>query len=210
MRYSGQLFGTKEDTKFGISWQQSGEALQHHVFSTESKGTTKMQKPGNNAKAFRLSQVVHKHWELSVFRKTWYSSPDLVIELIEKSGTSQTRACMIAPMCAYKCEHVHAYVCIYVSKWLRACVHILAGMIGPCVCIRDRWSRACVHILAGMIEHVCEYVSKWLRACVHILAGMFTPMCAYTCRHNWAYLCIYACRHDCAYLARGLVGVKIY
>jgi hypothetical protein len=32
-----------------------------HVFSTGSKGTKAMQKPGNNAKAFRLSsQVVHK------------------------------------------------------------------------------------------------------------------------------------------------------
>ena len=33
-----------------------------HVFSTGSKGTA-MQEPGNHAKAFGLSQVVHKHWE---------------------------------------------------------------------------------------------------------------------------------------------------
>jgi hypothetical protein len=32
-----------------------------HVFCTDSKETTEMQKPGNNAKAFGLSQVVHKH-----------------------------------------------------------------------------------------------------------------------------------------------------
>jgi hypothetical protein len=38
--------------------------------STGSKGTA-MQEPGNNAKAFGWSrQVVHKHGELSVFRKT--------------------------------------------------------------------------------------------------------------------------------------------
>jgi hypothetical protein len=31
-----------------------------HAFSTESKGTTAMQKPGNNAQAFGSSQVVHE------------------------------------------------------------------------------------------------------------------------------------------------------
>jgi hypothetical protein len=60
MRHSGELFGTKEGTKLGRPWQQSGEALNSHAFSTGSKGTA-MQEPGNNAKAFGLSrQVVHK------------------------------------------------------------------------------------------------------------------------------------------------------
>ena len=45
---------------FGHPWQQTGKTLKHHVFSTGSKGTTAMQKPGNNAKAFWSSQAVHK------------------------------------------------------------------------------------------------------------------------------------------------------
>ncbi len=205
-----------------------------HVFSTGSKGTA-MQKPGNDAKAFGSSrQVVHKHGELNVFRKTWYSSPDLVIEQIEKSGTSQTRACMIAPMCAYKCEHVHAYVWVYVSKGLRKGVHILAGTITP----------MCAYTWANDSTHVYIFLQAWLRPCVHIGAVMIMPyVCIYACRHDHAYVCIfvqawsrlcvciyvqawsrlcvhicagmitptcaYSCRHDCAYLARGLVGVKI-
>jgi hypothetical protein len=42
-----------------------------HVFSTGSKGTTKIQKPGNNSKDFGLSlKVVQKHGQLNVFKKT--------------------------------------------------------------------------------------------------------------------------------------------
>jgi hypothetical protein len=48
-----------QGTNFGRQWQQSGDSLKPPCFSTGSKGTA-MQKPGNNAKAFRLSQVVHK------------------------------------------------------------------------------------------------------------------------------------------------------
>ncbi len=37
MRHSDQLFGTKEGATFRRSWQQSGKASKHHVFSTGSK-----------------------------------------------------------------------------------------------------------------------------------------------------------------------------
>ena len=59
MRHSGQLFGTKEGTKFRCSWPQSGDSLKQPCFSTDSKGTA-MQKPGNKANAFGLREVVRK------------------------------------------------------------------------------------------------------------------------------------------------------
>jgi hypothetical protein len=45
----------------GVHGNNQVRPCSSHVFSTDSKGTTAMQKPGNDAKAFGLSrQVVHK------------------------------------------------------------------------------------------------------------------------------------------------------
>ena len=177
----------------------------------------------------RLSGWAHN--TLSVFRKTWYSSPDLVIDrkiryLTDTCMHDRAYVCiqmwtcprlcvhireqMIARMCTHSCRHDRP-MCVYTRQMItRMCTYSCRND-WACVRIREQMiARMCTYSCRHDCAHVCIYVSKWLRACVHILAGMFTPMCAYTCRHNWAYLCIYACRHDCAYLARGLVGVKIY
>jgi hypothetical protein len=141
-------------------------------------------------------KVVQKHGQLNVFKKTWYSSPDFIIKWTEKSGTSQTRACMIAPVCAYKYGHVQAYVCIYVSKWLRACAHILAGMI----------ARMCGYTWANDCTHVCVYMSKWLRACAHIRAGMIALMCVYTWANDCACVHIFqACSHLRVHIRAGMI-----
>jgi hypothetical protein len=44
-------------TRLGCSWQQSGKSLNPPYSNTDSKRTA-IQKPGNNAKTFRISQVV--------------------------------------------------------------------------------------------------------------------------------------------------------
>jgi hypothetical protein len=59
MRHSGKLFGTKVAQSLGAHGNNQARPRTSHAFSTDSKETT-MQKPGNNAKAFGLSQVVHK------------------------------------------------------------------------------------------------------------------------------------------------------
>ena len=59
MRLSGQLFGIKVAQSLGVHGNNQVRPCSSHVSTTESKGTTTMQKPGNNA--FGLSrQVVHK------------------------------------------------------------------------------------------------------------------------------------------------------
>jgi hypothetical protein len=61
MRHSGKLFGTKVAQSLGVHGNNQARPCSSHAFSTESKGTTAMQKPGNDAKAFGSSrQVVHK------------------------------------------------------------------------------------------------------------------------------------------------------
>ena len=38
MRHLSKLFGTKEGTKLGRSWQQSGEALKIHALAQTTRG----------------------------------------------------------------------------------------------------------------------------------------------------------------------------
>jgi hypothetical protein len=45
----------------GFQFEAGGEALGSHVLAQAASKGTAMQKPGNNAKAFGSSQVVHKH-----------------------------------------------------------------------------------------------------------------------------------------------------
>jgi hypothetical protein len=57
------------DTGLGAHGNNQARPCTSHVLSTKSKGTTSMQKPGNNDKAFGLShEVVHKHGELCVLK----------------------------------------------------------------------------------------------------------------------------------------------
>jgi hypothetical protein len=96
---------------FGIHGNTHARPSNNHGLSTGSKGTA-MQKPGDNAKAFGSGgQVMHKHGEK---HDILAQIPSLNEQ--QKLGTSQTRACMIAHMCAYKCEHFHVYVCVYENK----------------------------------------------------------------------------------------------
>ena len=194
-----------------------------------------MQKPCNNAKAFGLSQVVHKHWELKGFRK-----------------------CDVLAQISWLHEHKNHVPPRHVHTWLRLCVHTNVHMIAlmctytyandyvhVCICAYTRghdcayvciyvqaWSRLCVHICAGMIVPMCAYTCRHDHAlCVHICAGMIAPMCAYRRGHDHAYVCIfmqawlrlcvhtgvgmivpmcaYTCMPDCTYVTCGLVGMKI-
>ncbi len=154
----------------------------HILAQTASKGTA-MQEPGKNAKTFGLSHVVHKHWELKGFRKTWCSGQDLI--------TAWTAKIRYLPD---TCTHDRAYVCIQMWICSLLCLHICTQMCG-----HDR-AYVCMYVQAWsrLFVHVC--MQAWSCLCVHIHRGMITPMCEYTCRHDCTWVCIYACRHDCAYV----------
>jgi hypothetical protein len=60
----------------------------------------------------------------------------------------------------------------------------------------------CNHAPYSLFIHMQNHVQARLRLCVHTRAGTMTPisahtqerevlMCAYTCRHDHAYVCIY-------------------
>ena len=78
---------------------------------------------------------------------------------------------MIAPVCAYKGRHAHAYVFAY------ACT----GMIAPMCAYMRRHDCACVCIYGQACSHlcICIYVYRHdYTQCVHILAGTIAPLCA--------------------------------
>jgi hypothetical protein len=89
----------------------------------------------------------------------------------ETSRPSQTRTCMIAHVCAYKCEHVHDYVAHRCANdCTHVCIHALA-----CPCL-------CVHIHTDMITPMCS--------------SMIAPMCAYSCRHDCNLFRTLACGYE--------------
>ncbi len=105
-----------------------------------------------------------------MFRKTWYSSPDLVIEnqVPPRHKHAWLRLCV--HMCVYTWANDWAHVYIFLQAWLHLCVHIREQMIA-CMCRHH-----CAYV-ACACRHDCAYVWKyvqtWLHLCVHILCSLF-------------------------------------